>query len=89
MSDYIKAAEPSWRAAHVKSVKMGDCCGLVPLCAALKNVEELGSVSLALKALPRLCPGVSGDLPLTAAQAVQQFYSELVFLRALDAASGN
>lgn len=89
LSDFIIATEPALRSIFMESVRLEDCYGLVPLCAVIKKTEELGSMSLALEALPNLCPGVSGDLPLTAAGAAQQFYSELVFLRALDLTSGD
>jgi len=65
------------------SLIVSDCRDLSPLCAALEKTEELGSASTALKALVKLCPGVKGDLTLTPAQAAQQFYNELVFLRTL------
>jgi hypothetical protein len=87
LSDYVKATDPLWRAAHVKSVNVVDCRDLSPLCAALEKTEELGSATTGLKAVAKLCPGVKGDLPLTPAQAAQQFYNEILFLRALDAAA--
>jgi len=85
LADYVKSTEPRWRAAHVKSVNVVDCRDLSPLCAALEKTEELGSAVTALKAMPKLCPGVKAELTLTAAQAAQQFYNELLFLRALEA----
>lgn len=89
LSDYVKATDPLWRTAHVKSVSVADCHDLSPLCAAVEKTEELGSAAAAITALPKICPGVNGKLPLTPAQAAQQFFNEIVFLRALDAIAKN
>ena len=85
LADYVKATDPIWRADHVKSVIVADCRDLSPLCAAIEKTEELGSAATAITALPKFSPGVNGKLPLTPAEAAQQFYNEIVFLRALDA----
>jgi GTPase-associated system helical domain len=85
LANYVKAANPLWRAAHVKSVNVSDCRDLNPLCAALEKTDELGSAPTALRTLSKLCPGVKGELPLTPSQAALQFYNEILFLRALDA----
>lgn len=87
LSDYVKATDPLWRAIHVKSVNVADCRDLTPLCAALEKTEELGDAATALKAVAKLCPGVKGELPLMPVQAAQQFYNEILFLRALDTAA--
>ena len=84
LADYLEAARPSWRATQAKSLKIADCRDLVPLSTALEKTEELGDLTAAMKVLPKLCPGVSGELPLGFSQAAQQFYNELVFLRALE-----
>jgi len=83
--DYLKFTDPTWRAAYLRSCNVADCRDLTPLSAALEKTEELGSAAAGLKALSKLCPGVKGDSPLTPGQAAQQFYTEILFLRALDA----
>lgn len=83
LSDYIKATNSSWRAAHVKIESVADCVDLTPLSAVLEKVEELGSAASALKAVVKHCPGLKGELSLIPAQASQQFYNELLFLRSL------
>lgn len=86
LSDYVKTADPIWRAAHVKAVNVSDCRDLAPFCAALEKTEELGSAATALKTLSKFCPGLKGELPLMPAQAAQQFYNEIIFLLALNSA---
>jgi len=83
LADYVEATTPAWRANQAKTLKVNDCHDLVPLSAAIEKAEELGDVTSALKAIPKLCPGVSTSLALSPIQAAQQFYNELVFLRAL------
>lgn len=87
LSDYVEAADPAWCASHVKELKLDDCYDLVPLSAAIKKTAELGDTTSALKAIPKLCPGVTTTIALLPPQAAQQFYNELVFLRALSNAS--
>jgi hypothetical protein len=85
LTDYIKGADSIWRTAHVKSVNVSDCRDLSPLCAALEKTEDLGTAATALKTLSKFYPTLKGELPLTPTQAAEQFYNELIFLRALDA----
>ena len=88
LSDYIKAADSAWRTAHVKSVSVADCADLSPISIMLEKAEELGSTASALKAVTKLCPGLKGELVLPPAQAAQQLYNELLFLRSLDVIGG-
>lgn len=83
LADYLQAADPSWRATQSKSASVADCRDLVPISAALEKMEELGDLPSAIKVLPKLCPGVTAELPLAPAQAALQFYNELLFLRVL------
>jgi hypothetical protein len=85
LSDYIKASNPMWRTPFVKSTRVTDCPDLSPVSAVLEKAEELGGAP-ALKALPKLCPGVKAEVPLIPAQAARQFYNEIIFLRALEVA---
>jgi len=82
-ADYLEATKPDWRATQVKLLSVADCRDLVPFCVALEKTEELGEAASALKVLSKLCPGVSGEMPLPPTDAAQQFYAELIFLRAL------
>lgn len=82
LSDYVKAVDPAWRANFHKSINVSDCRDLSPLCTALERAEGLGRAA-ALKTLSKDCPGVKGEALLTPAQAAQQFYNEILFLRAL------
>ena len=83
--DYLKGTAIDWRVAYVKSIRIAECRDLAPISAALEKTEELGSGATALKALEKLCPGLDNKLSVAPEQAAQQFYNEIVFLRALEA----
>lgn len=83
LADYVEAADSAWRTNQAKALKVNDCRDLVPLSTAIEKAEELGDPASALKAIPKLCPGVSTSSALSPIQAAQQFYNELAFLRAL------
>ena len=85
-ADFISATDSGWRTAQAKAISAVDCGDIVPFCLAIQKSEELGDVSMALKALPKLS-GISGDLVLSPFQAALQYYQELIFLKALTNAS--
>jgi len=83
-ADYLEAAKLNGCIIQMKSPLLADCRDLLPICAALEKMAELGDLDSVLKVIPKLCPGVSGKQPLAPEQAAQQFYNELIFLRALE-----
>lgn len=83
--DFWAAADAAWRAGLLRSVNFSDCSDFVPVTTGIAKCEEFGEATNAAQVVPRLCPGVSIEHPLTPAEAAQQFYVELMFLKALDA----
>jgi len=84
LSDYFNAVDPNWRAAQAKSINVVNCRDLSPLCATLEKTQELDSVADALRAMGKICPGITAELQITPGQVAQQFFNEIVFLRSLE-----
>lgn len=84
LGDYVKAADEQWRTEQTKLGSVADCPDLCPVSGLVEKTQELG-VTAAIKALPKLCPGLKADITMTPSQAAEQYYNELVFRRALDA----
>jgi hypothetical protein len=87
--DILEAADSGWRAGLLRRVNFSDCPDLLPLLTGLAKCEESGDPVAATKLLPKLCPGVSVEHPLSPTEAAQQLYLELMFIRALTALEMN
>jgi hypothetical protein len=85
LADFLAATDLNWSRELLGKVESIDCYDLVPLVAVLAKRKEFGDDDAAIKVLPRLCPGLSIEGPLVSADVAIQFYSEMVFLRALAA----
>ena len=57
---------------------------LVPISCALEKSVELEEEDMWSRALEKVCPGLSGETPVTPVLGAQQFYRELQFVRALE-----
>jgi len=82
--ELLVATDAGWRAERVAQTKNGDCRMLLPMCAALEKMQELGDAAQVALALPKLCPGVKANLSLWPVEAARQYFSELSFLAALE-----
>jgi hypothetical protein len=51
----------------------------------LAKAEEAGGTGTLARVLPKTCPGVAANVPLTTLEAARQLYNELIFLKALNA----
>jgi hypothetical protein len=83
--DFWSAADAEWRAALLRKISFSDSRDFVPVITGLDKCGEFGEASSAAKVVPNLCPGVSIEHPVSPAEAAQQLYVELMFLKALDA----
>ena len=81
--DFLGAADADWRTKQLQRVVFTDCTDLVPLLAGLAKTEEFEDPHSAAKVVPKVCPGVDIRHPLTPGEVAEQFYVEIVFLRAL------
>ena len=83
LAELLGATEPSWRAQQSKSTDSASCADLVPVFTAIGKCQEFGNVEAAAQVVPNLCPGIGAGLSLSAREAAEQYYAELMFLRAL------
>ncbi|MGA9622975.1 MAG: GTPase-associated system all-helical protein GASH [Bryobacteraceae bacterium] len=83
--DFWTAADAGWRAGLLRSIDASEGRDFVPIITGLAKCEEFGEAVGAARVVPKLCPGVSIEHPLSPAEAAQQLYVELMFLKALGA----
>ena len=81
--DFLTAADSQWRADLLRNLTFADCSDFVPMVTGLSKFQELGDQPATISVLPRLCPGFDIKRPLSPPAAAQQFYAELMFLKAL------
>jgi hypothetical protein len=81
--DFVAEADSTWRKKFVEDYSVADCADLVPFATALTKTNEAGDADILTKVIPNTCPGVSSDMELAPWEAAQQFYNELIFLKAL------
>lgn len=82
-AEYASSTLEIWRKAVLQSRKFSDCLDLLPMITTLAKYEESGDVAPLPGIVKRLCPGVDATRALPASSAAQQFYNELMFLKAL------
>jgi len=83
LGSFLGGVDSEWRTERLKILKFADCTDLVPLVTGLAKSQELGNAETAVELLPKLCPGLDGKMALSPLEAAEQFYVELLFLRAL------
>jgi GTPase-associated system helical domain len=81
--DFLNATDRDLRATILKRIDIGASPDLVPLTTGLAKTEEFDDAAAAVKVLPRICPGVKVEHAISPSEAAQQFYDELMFLKAL------
>jgi hypothetical protein len=85
-SEYFTALNAEWQKREIKLSSVPDANILVPVSFGLSKSLELGT-ELFLSGLTKLLPNVASDYSVTPPQVAQQYYNELVFLRALEKVS--
>jgi len=88
IAQYVAGKNGDWRAEYLKKLEFANCVDLVPLTTVISKCQEFGDAEGAMKVIPNICPGVNSKLELLPTEAAQQFYAELMFLKALVAARG-
>jgi len=85
LEQLLTATPSTWRSEYVKTLKLNQCGSLLPILTGLAKCDEFGSAAASVKVIPKLCPGVDVQIPISPSQASFETYCELMFIKALHA----
>jgi len=88
LRDFLTAANGDWRKRIAESTNLFGASSIVPTITALAKTEEFGAVDSIDRVLPNICPGLKMEALITPTDMAQQFYTELVFLKAMGNVEG-